>query len=115
MDSQSPFLCARCSTMTLSPENVKQLFSIQGYKHRKRTNLQYSARRGCSLCQMLYEGTEGYANRNGPTYLRLYGWRDDGEGDIATPVQQTCMDTFIDVRIGETTGFTLCVLAADGG
>ena len=33
MDSQSPSLCAYCSTMTSSPANMKHLFPTQSYKH----------------------------------------------------------------------------------
>ena len=101
--------------MTSLPANVKQLFFTGGYKHRKRKDLRLSAQRGCALCQILFKGTEQYAHRDGPTHVKLYAWRDDGEGDIATPIQQECMDTFIDVRIGDATGFTLSVLAAEGG
>ena len=114
MESRPPRLCAHCSAIMSSPANVKQLFSIQGYKHHKRGALKFFASRRCSLCKTLFEGTEGYAHRSRSAQLQLYGWRDDGEGDVATPIQRTCMDTYIDVRIADETGSTMCIFAAEG-
>lgn len=107
-------LCKGCSSITAKPENFQKLFSIQGYKHYRQCDLMTYARSGCSLCQILLEGTSDTPRKARKYHLYLCAWRDDGEGDPVERIKEEDRNIYIHVRVQDYIKLTLSVSAVVG-